>query len=274
MTTMTTPRADNPRISIVVPTLNEARNVEVVLPALPAVHEVIVVDGGSQDGTVEAVRRVLPEARVLQQTRSGKGNALAVGFAAVTGDIVVMFDADGSADPAEIPRFVEALVAGADFAKGSRFTPGGGSVDITPIRRAGNFFLGSCANVAFRQRFTDLCYGYNAFWADMLPTLDLPDPAVPAPSQGEMLWGDGFEIETIINCRFAAADAEIAEVPSVELERIHGHSNLNAVTDGLRVLRTVVTERQRAAAGARETISSDEFAWETRQRWVAHAVAS
>jgi glycosyltransferase involved in cell wall biosynthesis len=79
---------------------------------------------------------------VLSQTRTGKGNALACGFAAATGDIIVMIDADGSTDPAEIPRFVEALTAGADFAKGSRFAPGAGSTDITPLRKLGNKLLG------------------------------------------------------------------------------------------------------------------------------------
>jgi hypothetical protein len=62
-----------------------------------------------------------------------------------------------------------------------------------------------------------------------------------------MVWGDGFEIETLINCRFAAAGAVIREVPSVELERIHGTSNLQAIPDGLRVLRTVRRERVRAS---------------------------
>ena len=112
-------------------------------------HEVILVDGGSVDGTVETAREVLPGIRTFRQTRRGKGNALAAGFARVTGDVVVMFDADGSADPDEIPRFVEALVEGADFAKGSRFRPGGGSADITPVRRLGNRFLHTWMNVSF-----------------------------------------------------------------------------------------------------------------------------
>ena len=93
-----------------------------------------------------------------------------------------MFDADGSADPAEIPRFVEALVEGADFAKGSRFRPGGGSADITAVRRLGNRFLHTWMNVSFRTRFTDLCYGYNAFWADLIPLLDLPDHELVTPA--------------------------------------------------------------------------------------------
>src|SRR5687767_15984565 len=96
-------RSRQPRISIVVPALNEARNLAAVLPTLPPAHEVILVDGGSVDGTVETALATLPGIRVVRQLRRGKGNALAAGFAQVTGDIVVMFDADGSADPAEIP---------------------------------------------------------------------------------------------------------------------------------------------------------------------------
>ena len=238
-------RPTNPRISVVVPALNEARNLREVLPGLPAVHEVILVDGGSVDGTIQAARETLPGIVTLTQMRHGKGNALAAGFAKVTGDVVVMFDADGSADPAEIPAFVEALVAGADFAKGSRFRPGGGSADITPLRRAGNKFLHTWMNLSFKTDFTDLCYGYNAFWADLVPLLDLPDHELVAPSGSPMAWGDGFEIETLINCRFASAGLAIAEVPSVERERIHGESNLRAFSDGFRVLRTLRTERAR-----------------------------
>jgi glycosyltransferase involved in cell wall biosynthesis len=108
-----------PRVTVVIPTLNEARNLEHVFAALPTgLHEVILVDGHSVDGTPDVARRLLPDVRVINQTRKGKGNALACGFAAATGDIIVMIDADGSTDPAEIPRFVEALTSGADFAKG------------------------------------------------------------------------------------------------------------------------------------------------------------
>src|SRR5690606_9134837 len=123
---------------------------------------------------VEVARELWPSVKVVRQTRTGKGNALACGFLAASGDVVVMFDADGSADPAEIPRYVDALVAGADFAKGSRFAPGGGSDDITRVRRWGNSGLHLIANLAFRTRFSDLCYGYNAFWRDLVPVLDLP----------------------------------------------------------------------------------------------------
>jgi glycosyltransferase involved in cell wall biosynthesis len=233
-----------PRISIVIPALNEALNLAVVLPQLPEVHEVILVDGGSVDGTIATARRALPHIVTILQSRRGKGNALAAGLARVTGDIVVMFDADGSADPAEIERFVKALTDGADFAKGSRFTAGGGSIGITPIRRLGNRFLNAVFTAGFGKRSSDLCYGYNAFWADLVPVLDLPDHARPGVSD-RLQWGDGFEVETLIHCRLAAAGATITEVPSVQKVRLFGGSNLHAVSDGLRVLRALIAEWRR-----------------------------
>ena len=240
-------RPATPTITIVVPAKNEARNLEVVLPKLPRVHEVILVDGDSSDDTVSTARRVLPSIRVVSQSRKGKGNALCAGFEAATGDIIVMFDADGSADPDEIPAFVSALINGADFAKGSRNLDHGGSEDITRLRSMGNIALNGLANFLFRTRFTDLCYGYNAFWRDVLPVLDLPANSQPGVSSQDMLWGDGFEIETLLNCRVAASKMHVAEVPSVEKLRIHGVSNLNAMTDGTRVLRTMLVERRRAS---------------------------
>lgn len=238
----------SPRVSVVVPTRNEARNLPHVLRQIPGdVHEVILVDGNSVDDTVAVAQKCWPGIVVVHQTRRGKGNAMACGFAAVTGDIVVMLDADGSADPTEIPAFVDALTSGADFAKGTRFARGGSSHDITRFRRVGNRFLNGLVNVFFGTRYTDLCYGYNAFWTRLLPTLELPPTALIEAGAGaeDMIWGDGFEIETLINVRVAAAGASIFEVGSVELQRMHGVSNLNAVTDGWRVLRTIFSERRR-----------------------------
>jgi glycosyltransferase involved in cell wall biosynthesis len=236
-------RTARPRVSVVIPTLNEARNLDHVFAALPAgLHEVILVDGHSVDGTPDVARRLRPDVRVVNQTRTGKGNALACGFAAATGDIIVMIDADGSTDPGEIPRFVEALTSGADFAKGSRFAPGAGSSDITPLRKLGNKLLGLAVNIMYGTRYSDLCYGYNAFWARHAPAFGLQ---AEAPGQRKV-WGDGFEIETVLNLRASAAGLAITEVPSFEHARIHGESNLRTLRDGQRVLRTILTEWRRA----------------------------
>nr|WP_238429274.1 glycosyltransferase family 2 protein [Frankia nepalensis] len=227
-----------PTVSIVVPTLNEARNLPHVFQILPADAEIVVVDGRSTDGTEDVARAMRPDCVVVHQTRRGKGNALASGFAAATGDIIVMLDADGSADPREIEYFVRALVDGADFAKGSRFVQGGGSSDITRLRGRGNLWLSTLVNILLRHRFTDLCYGYNAFWRYCLPVLGLE----PGERGGEPRWGDGFEIETLINIRAALGGLNIVEVPSYEYPRLIGVSNLNAASDGLRVLRTIFAE--------------------------------
>ncbi|WP_448614639.1 glycosyltransferase family 2 protein [Modestobacter sp. URMC 112] len=226
---------------MVIPTYNEAKNLPYVFGRLPeGLFEVIVVDGHSVDRTVEVASELRPDARIVMQNRRGKGNAMACGFAVVTGDIVVMLDADGSADPREIPSFVAALTQGADFAKGTRFARGGGSNDITRTRAWGNRWLNKTVNGLFGTRYTDLCYGYNAFWAHCLPLLALQ---VGDRDQTAKRWGDGFEIETIINTRVAKAKLTITEVPSFESQRIYGQSNLNTWRDGVRVLGALLVER-------------------------------
>jgi glycosyltransferase involved in cell wall biosynthesis len=236
-----------PRVSVVVPTLNEARNLPYVFSRLPAdVHEVIVVDGHSVDDTIAVARQLRPGVRIVQQTRRGKGNALACGFEAATGDIIAMIDADGSADPGEIPKFVHALLNGADFAKGTRVAVGGGSTDITRLRRLGNRLLGAVVNISHGTHYSDLCYGFDVFWQKHVPVLGLDTTSPPFRSGDGRLWGDGFEIETLIHIRVAEEGLRVAEVPSLEHPRIHGVSNLDAFSDGLRVLTTILVERRRA----------------------------
>jgi len=234
-----------PSVSVIVPALNEARNVPHVFARIPQdVHEVILVDGFSVDGTVEVARQIRPDVRVVSQTRMGKGNALACGIAVATGDIVALVDCDGSADPGEIPRFVDALLKGADFAKGTRFAEGGGSSDITRLRSYGNSFLTAFFNVCYGRSYSDLCYGFNLFWRRYAPVLGLDATSSPRPDGDGRLWGDGFEVETLIHVRVAKADLVVVEVPSFEYPRIHGVSNLNALRDGRRVLRTILSERR------------------------------
>ncbi len=229
-------------ISIVIPVRNEAQNLAYILPRIPPIiSEVILVDGHSTDDTVAVAKHLLPKIRIIQQIGKGKGDALRLGFAICTGDIIVMLDGDGSTDPQEIPRFVEALLRGNDFAKGSRFLAGGGSTDITPARSLGNYMLCKLVNLLYWIRFSDLCYGYNAFWRSCLEYIQ-PD-------------SNGFEVETQISLRVHKAHLKITEVPSMEHPRIYGQSNLRTLRDGWRVLKTIVKERYTEATPLPRTAS-------------------
>jgi glycosyltransferase involved in cell wall biosynthesis len=218
-------------VSVIIPTLNEAENLRCVIPQLSRRYELIIVDGGSTDGTVDVARELRHDTIVVHQTGRGKGDALLCGFAAASGQILVTFDGDGSARADEIPRFVEAL-GDADFAKGSRFIKGGGSADLTLVRRLGNRFLCGLVNLLHRTAYTDLCYGFNAFGRSCLPFM--PDSAT------------GFEIETLMNIRIARADLRVVEVPSYEDLRYFGQSNLHPFRDGFKILGALLRERFRS----------------------------
>lgn len=237
-----------PSVSVVIPTLNEASNLPHVITRVPSHYEVIVVDGGSTDDTMAVARELRPDAIVMRQPGRGKGDALFAGFHAAHGDIIVTLDADGSQNAGEIESFVAALVAGADFAKGSRLVPGGGSADFTRLRAAGNRALGMAANVIHGTAYTDLTYGFNAFWRHHVPHL-VNDAA-------------GFEGETIMCIRAARAGLRTAEVACYEEHRIYGESNLRTFRDGWRILRLLLHERSNTiplavAAGATGTALLD-----------------
>jgi glycosyltransferase involved in cell wall biosynthesis len=221
---------NTPSVSVVIPALNEAKNLPFVLPRIPKwVDEIILVDGGSEDETVQVARELLPDIRIVYQTDCCKGAALRQGFDAATGDIIVMLDADGSTDPSEMGTFVRYLRNGADFVKGSRFLQGSGSADISTIRQWGNWGLTVLVRSLFGGSFSDLCYGYIAFWKRFLPVLHVD--------------ADGFEIETLMSVRALKARLNVVEVHSFEAKRLHGESHLRALPDGFRVLRTIVRER-------------------------------
>ncbi|WP_249009852.1 glycosyltransferase family 2 protein [Conexibacter sp. DBS9H8] len=224
--------AVRPSVSVVVPALNEEESVGWVMENVPGwVDEVVLVDGLSVDGTELVVADVRPDVVVVHQRARGKGAALRAGFAAASGDVVVMLDADGSTDPREVGVFVDALVGGAQFVKGSRYLPGGGSSDFTWLRDVGNRGFVWLANRLFGVAFTDLCYGFCAFWRRDVGRLGLV--------------ADGFEIEMELVCSAVRAGLSVVEVPSWELCRRSGVSNLHAWRDGWRVLGTLLHQRFR-----------------------------
>jgi hypothetical protein len=104
------------------------------------------------------------------------------------------------------------------------------------LRSIGNYGLSRLVNILFGTRFSDLCYGYNAFWKHCLDYMAIDS--------------DGFEVETLINIRMHRAGLKISEVPSFEYQRIHGTSNLKIFRDGWRVLKTILREYKRKPSPA------------------------
>jgi glycosyltransferase involved in cell wall biosynthesis len=225
-----------PTTTLVIPARNEAANIAWVLDQVPAcIDEIVLVDGNSTDATVVTAHSCRPDARIVTQQRTGKGDALRTGCLAASGDVIVMIDADGSMSPEEIPHFLYFLSNGYDFVKGSRFMGGGASLDITRTRWLGNHALLQLVNTLYGAHLTDLCYGFCAFHRRYLDFLGFTTP--------------GFEIETQMTISALRAGLRIAEVPSLELPRRHGKSNLRTFRDGTRVLRTVLREHRSGLSG-------------------------
>ncbi len=114
---------------------------------------------------------------------------------------------------------------------------------MTRLRRLGNRGLNGVVNLLFGTSYSDLCYGYNAFWYHCLGAMRIDCT--------------GFEVETLINIRVARAGLRICEVPSYEFDRIHGESNLRTFRDGGRVLRTILRERMRRSGTAEDQSTLD-----------------
>lgn len=212
------------------------------------VDEVVLVDGQSIDGTIEIATGIRPDVVVVHETQPGKGAALRAGFQAASGEYVVMLDADGSMDPVEIPAFVRKLDAGADLVRGSRFCDGGGTADISPLRSVGNRVLLGIANSIFGTANTDLCYGFAAFRRSAVLGLELD--------------ARGFEIEAQLFLRATRHGLRVVEVGSFEAPRRFGASNLHAVRDGWRVLRTILAERLRSPSTKPQTRGTERFGTE------------
>lgn len=226
----------NTRVNVIIPTLNEEKNVCDIINRLKQVgcKNILIIDGHSEDSTVEFARKL--GAKVILQNGKGKGGALRQAFeeSILDGDVIVIMDADGSMPPEELPLFTEAVKKGVDVVKGSRFLPCGGSEDLTPIRRVGNRILTGVLNFLFLTHYTDLCYGYMAFKKEALNKLS------------SHLKSENFEIETEICIKSKTLGLRVLEIPSVERARLNGTSKLNTFRDGFRILTLLLKESLKA----------------------------
>lgn len=220
---------DNSSVGVVVPTLNEAKNIAEVICRLriAGYSNILVIDGQSTDNTIEVAAK--HGAKVALQKGRGKGNAIrqVLNDEYFDSDVLVLMDADGSMSPQEIPIFLEALSLGADVVKGSRFLKGGYTDDMSPLRRFGNKLMVMAVNLLWSADYTDLCYGFAAFSKRSIQLLS------------PFLESKNFEIETEIFIRALQLGLVVREVPSREQKRRNGKSNLNAFRDGFKIFGTI-----------------------------------
>jgi glycosyltransferase involved in cell wall biosynthesis len=224
-------RDDHPRVSIVLPCLNEAENVEYCVALARSVcheaglaAEVIVVDNGSSDDT--ARRAVAAGATLVSEPRRGYGSAYLAGFAAARGDYIVMSDADRSYDLHEIPAFVTELEGGAQLVMGNRMEniqPGA----MSWLHRLGNPLLSGVLNLLFKTGVRDVHCGMRALRRDILPQLDLH--------------ATGMEFASEMVIRSAKEGLCIRQVP-IELHPRGGRSKLSPFRDGWRHLRLILMQ--------------------------------
>lgn len=220
---------ERPKITVLICTLNEEATIADVLSRVPVwVDEILLIDGHSSDSTVEKAYQARPEIRIVYQPGRGKGNALKCGVQQATGDIIVTLDADGQTDPGEMSKFVEPLLTGYDWAKGSRLAYG--RPPKMPWHRwLGNKVLAITSNILHDTRYTDICSGYNGFWKQAFQRLDLDY--------------DGFEMEQQMLVKIKKAGLKVIEVACYDAGRIGGVTKTRDVKQGFVDWVTIIRER-------------------------------
>ncbi len=223
------------KVSVIVPAYNEEQNIKEILRMLMDVEqvlspmEVIVIDDGSTDGTLDEVAKFSTRVKLLKHKKNrGKGAALATGFDEATGDVVVVQDADLEYSPYDIPRLVKPILSGeADVVFGSRFK---GTLDGMKFPNyVGNKLLSLTTKLLYGVPITDLMTGHKVFAKRVIRSIDLTE--------------DGFKIEPEIAAEVFHGGWRYAEVPIMYTRRTRGHSKFRFLKDGVRCFWRLVRAR-------------------------------
>jgi len=214
------------KTTLLIPTLNEIDGMRAVMPRIKRewVDEIVVVDGGSTDGTVAYARD--NGYLVVEQKLKGLVNAYREAMPYVHGDIVVTFTPDGNSVPEKIPPLVEKMKEGYDMVIVSRYLDGAKSYDDDAVTALGNWMFTRMINVLFGAHYTDTLVGFRAWKKDLLTLAD-KDPELPS-----------FEPFSAIKC--AQLKLRASEIPGDEPKRIGGERKMQPLRNGWQVLMIIV----------------------------------
>jgi glycosyltransferase involved in cell wall biosynthesis len=220
---------NNFTISVIIPARNEAEALPAVLKELPMdlLHEVIVVDGQSTDGTINVVRNLnIDKVRVVSQMGRGFGMGNLTGLRMATGDLITIFDADGSFDPKALPLLKAEIDKGNDFVFCSRYMRGSGSDDDTIIRLIGNKIFTFLLRIMFGVRLSDALFYYSMGKREVYNWLDLKSR--------------DFSLCIEVPVKVHRMGFKYTQIPMRERPRLAGVSKVHAALDGIRILKTIL----------------------------------
>ena len=226
--------------TLFVPTLNEIVGMKAVMPLVESswVDQILVVDGGSQDGTIEYAKECGYD--VFVQQRKGLRHAFTEGFPLITGDHVVTFSPDGNSVPEAIPQVFDALEAGQDMVIASRYLGDATSQDDSLITRFGNWSFTQAINVLFGGSYTDSFVMFRGYRTKLFYELDLHlDEFYARP---ERLFFTTVGIEPLLSIRCAKRNCKVTEIPADEPARIGGEAKLQVIRWGCAYLYQVLSE--------------------------------
>lgn len=213
------------RTSLIIPTLNEIDGVRAVMPKIDRAwcDEILVVDGGSTDGTVEWLQA--HEWAVTRQVHRGLGAAYRQAQAMTTGDVLITFSPDGNSLPDRIPALVEKMRSGYDMVIVSRYLDGARSLDDDALTSLGNPLFTRLINRCFGGHYTDSLVIFRAYKRDILERLRIDAPHLTYEAQ--------------LSIRAAKQRLNVAEIPGDEPKRVGGRRKMNPFATGLHILREV-----------------------------------
>lgn len=228
-----------PSITILVPTLNEIEGMKVIMPQIRRewYDQILVVDGGSTDGTLEYARAQGYD--VVVQRRPGIRHAYIEAFPLIRGDIVVTFSPDGNSLPHLIPQLTSKVQAGYDMVIASRYCRGAQSEDDDVVTAFGNFVFTRLINLLHGSDYTDAMVMFRAYRTRLFSELGLDREEAYAP---EKLLRTVIGVEPLLSIRAAKRRLRVCEIPGDEPRRIGGQRKLQVVRWGGAYLLQVVRE--------------------------------